>query len=684
MPPKNPAGYAWLCPAVVAFIWFLRALRTGYLSDDFLLVYYVDREHGDVAWGRVLEEFVRPWFGVRDLYRPMVSLSVGVQAALGGLGAVWLHVGNVLFVAIGGAAAAATAGRLVPARPRLAALVAGLGVVLHPAMVEPATWIAARTSALEVMFALLAWAAFVAHLDGARPWPCWLAVAAALASKEGAVTLPASLLALDLLHRGAHPWRQRLRTHLPIAALVAGYLVWRKLLLGHWTTAETHHHLLSRVGSIVQQLPALVRWSELMPYVPAVAVVTALLVVARRRWWWSPLLLAWAAALLLPTSHVGSASAATGRLVCSAAPVAALVLALALGGAWSRPWRRVVEATVIVGVAGLALAGRAQLAGYVRGGEAVRTMQAELGRVTAGVPVTAPWALASLPTELDVPVLQAKLFGFLGLRPFVDRDLPVVGMPGFLQADDAAPHLLGDGAPLFAVLAAGGSVASWSVPNGRFELVPPLLGRPEGALVGAAGRVALPANGRLCGALAVTVAAGQRVRLQLEGDLPLPAVGAFGELQRTAGPDGEVVFDLTPRGALLVRAQAGLPPPVFVVTIAGAPAAVGTRVEFRPGPAELPVGAPRAGAACAFADLATAIPRPDVSVPLRLYVLLPTATAAIDVAPGEPIAWTAEARAQLGFAHGLLGRLPVRWFWQTLPDHDGPPWRSALDWSEVR
>ncbi|MBK8096545.1 MAG: hypothetical protein IPK26_05520 [Planctomycetes bacterium] len=687
MPKKNPAGYAWLCPAVVAFFWFLPALRVGYLSDDFLLVYYVDREHGSVLWGRVLEEFVRPWFGVRDLYRPMVSLSVGVNAALSGLGAVSLHVGNVLFVAVAAAAAAATAGRLVPQRPGLAAVVAGLVVVAHPAMVEPATWIAARTSALEVMFALLAWAAFVAHLDGqARPWRCWLLVVAALASKEGAVMLPASLLALDLLHGCERTLRQRVATHLPIALLVLGYLLWRKLLLGYWTTAETHHGLASRAGSIVQQMPALVGWPAVGWPLTAVAVVIALALplLSGRRRWLPLLLLVWVAAMLLPTSHVASASASTGRLVCSAAPVVALILARAVGVPSAGRWRWLSIGAPFLAIVGLAWAGRTQLHAYVRGGQAVQAMQAELGRVTARSPVTAPMALASMPIELAVPVLQAKLFGLLGLRPFHDRDLAVVGMPGFLQADNAAPQLLGDGAPLFAVLAAGGSVANWSVADGAFDSLPPLLERPVRVDVGDTGRVVTTASGRVFGALAVTAAAGQVVRLRLEGDLPLPGVGPFGELQRTASGGGEVVFDLTHRGALLVRAQAGLPPPVFLVTIDGAPAPTATAVELRPGPGALAVTTTRAGAPCAFAELAASIPRPDATVPLRLYVLLPTSTAFVDVAPGEPIVWTDEAKAQLGFAQGLLGTLVVRWFWQTLPGHDGSPSRSAIDWSEVR
>ena len=45
--------------AALSFVWFWPTLQLGFRSDDFLTVYYVDRDAGGVRWARVLEEFVR-------------------------------------------------------------------------------------------------------------------------------------------------------------------------------------------------------------------------------------------------------------------------------------------------------------------------------------------------------------------------------------------------------------------------------------------------------------------------------------------------------------------------------------------------------------------------------------------------------------------------------------------------
>ena len=52
------------------------------VSEKVTLEFEVSAIRNEASWGRVLEEWVRPWFGVRDLYRPVVSLSFGVNWAL--------------------------------------------------------------------------------------------------------------------------------------------------------------------------------------------------------------------------------------------------------------------------------------------------------------------------------------------------------------------------------------------------------------------------------------------------------------------------------------------------------------------------------------------------------------------------------------------------------------------------
>src|SRR5262245_9197731 len=154
-----------------ALLWFWPTLHHGLRSDDYLTVYYTDRTTGAVHWGRVLEEFVRPWFGGNDLYRPLVSLSFGLEFAL--CPSAWAsHLTNVLMLGITAAATAATAARLAPERPMAAAIVAGLAVVLHPAAVEPTAWICARTTGMQVAAGAVACWLFACHLDRRRRlWP---------------------------------------------------------------------------------------------------------------------------------------------------------------------------------------------------------------------------------------------------------------------------------------------------------------------------------------------------------------------------------------------------------------------------------------------------------------------------------------------------------------------------------
>ncbi len=141
----------------LALLWFWPTFAHGLRSDDFLVTYYTDRMTGAVRWDRVVAEFARPWFDAGELYRPLVSVSFGVELALfPSPGA--RHVVNSLLVAIAAMATAATAGVLARAhgagpKARVAApLLAGLTVLLHPAAVETAAWVAARVTSLEIAF----------------------------------------------------------------------------------------------------------------------------------------------------------------------------------------------------------------------------------------------------------------------------------------------------------------------------------------------------------------------------------------------------------------------------------------------------------------------------------------------------------------------------------------------------
>ena len=81
MPISRRVSWWLLLPALLALGVFWPTLAHGWRSDDFLTVYYLDRESEAVRWGRVFEEWARPWFGGRhDAILGRVRLSL-VRAA---------------------------------------------------------------------------------------------------------------------------------------------------------------------------------------------------------------------------------------------------------------------------------------------------------------------------------------------------------------------------------------------------------------------------------------------------------------------------------------------------------------------------------------------------------------------------------------------------------------------------
>src|SRR5262249_60035112 len=106
---------------------------------------------------------------------------------------------------------------------------AGARVLVHPAVVEPSHWILSRTTALEVMFSALSMAAYGAFLHQRlrTVGPALMALALALASKEGALLLPLSLVAVDVLH-GRGPLRARALVLARFFALLGAFLLFRK------------------------------------------------------------------------------------------------------------------------------------------------------------------------------------------------------------------------------------------------------------------------------------------------------------------------------------------------------------------------------------------------------------------------------------------------------------------------
>ncbi len=673
-----------MLPALLALVWYWPSLWHGFRSDDFLTVYYYDRDAGGVKWGRVVEEWVRPWFGVRDLYRPFVSLSFGANWALSTT-PFGFHLVNVLLLAGTATFVAAAASRLAVARPRLAGLVAGALVVLHPAAVEPTAWIAARTTGLQVFWSAVAYWSFLRWRDGdGGRWLPLLATALACASKEGAVLLPASLVALDLLRGRLPGWR----VHLPFFGLVGGYLLFRWCLLGVFTTAEEGHTVGERLNgalALLRQLampPAGGAAGSLWMLVPCAALGMAALAGARAALWCLP----WAALLMLPgTTHVQlSANELAGRFVFDAVPALALFAAVVVGGQHARALLATASLAALGALVLFASGSLVHLRVYGEQDRVIAKLQQELLAAAKDAGPGKPFGVVGLP---KLPLLQPALWGFLTQRPFARQDLPVVGLENMLTRDPGAPLVFANTTAVHALVANGAGCAVW---NGATNSLVPM-GKAASDVVDF---VRDPADARrfvpprllpptAVGALEI-VSSGPVAswRLQVLGNLE----GPYAKAAFTAAP--------VPATAVWWLDLTGVLPWFVAATVGGGPAGV----ELTGDGQALPAGSVvRAHAVLPTLSLPGEVPavvrREELvrwlvpSQPARaavLYLLLPTGLFAVASASGSALALDPATRSQLDFVCDVLGPCRVHWFWQAEGGSAGPAQRSGFGTCIVR
>jgi len=225
-----PAAYA----AIGAVLLYANSLNNPFVYDDYRLIV----ENPTIQDLRGVLPIL-----VRDITRPLVSLSYAADTAIWGarpfgyhMTNVLLHAVNVLLVYWIGLLAASDWRRrgggvfgLAP-EPRVVALAASVLAAAHPVMTQAVGYVTGRS---EVLYSLF----FLASLLAARQWMraggwWWLASAAlwvlSLASKETAAVLPLVLICYDAwLMDGDHAARRRrvLRFYLPMARSLAHAVV---------------------------------------------------------------------------------------------------------------------------------------------------------------------------------------------------------------------------------------------------------------------------------------------------------------------------------------------------------------------------------------------------------------------------------------------------------------------------
>ncbi len=238
-----------LPPALLPLFWavgvaaFAPALGVGLASDDFVLLEAVTRRGAAALATPGDHEMLR-------FFRPLALGSLGAEWALGG-GRPWvLHLSAVLIHATAAWMLMALGRELERGGSRWP-LAAGMLFLLAPVHAEPVAWISGRADLLAGMFGLAALAAYArGRRCGRMRWliASGLALAAALAAKESAVTLPFAMAAWELT-AGRPLWRDG-GARRPLAvlkwplAILAFYLVARRVALGEWVGGYGSERLL--------------------------------------------------------------------------------------------------------------------------------------------------------------------------------------------------------------------------------------------------------------------------------------------------------------------------------------------------------------------------------------------------------------------------------------------------------
>lgn len=263
------APSSWLAALVLVVVVAgvcLPTLRGDFVGDDFG---YVQLFHdksltsftqlGDISQGI--------WQQPLDELRPLFALSYRLDAMLHGLNAGGFHADNIVLHVLVCLLVYALVRTLQPGNV-WPALAASLLFGLMPVHVEPVAWITGKVDSLPTLFYLLVLLLFVrfrVRRSRAAYAAAVVLFALGLFSKEILITLPAVLVAFDLLlarhvaPADARPLLRRALHHLPFVALTGGFLILRHAVFGV-SAREGHGLSLNRLKAFLLAQPEKVRW----------------------------------------------------------------------------------------------------------------------------------------------------------------------------------------------------------------------------------------------------------------------------------------------------------------------------------------------------------------------------------------------------------------------------------------
>jgi tetratricopeptide (TPR) repeat protein len=217
--------------ALAAFVLYLPALGGGFVWDDHLLIEQNPLLRSTAGLARaLLGDFWAASSGAHSsgLWRPLITLSYGVDGALSHWTPGWFHAMNALAHAL--ASALVTALALGAGLPALAAGLAGLLFAAMPAHLESVAWISGRTDVYCAVFFLLALLLDRRARAAGRSWPGvapLVALALALLGKETALPFVAVVAVAERIGvRGRAPELRASAGWLaPYAAVTALHLI---------------------------------------------------------------------------------------------------------------------------------------------------------------------------------------------------------------------------------------------------------------------------------------------------------------------------------------------------------------------------------------------------------------------------------------------------------------------------
>ena len=231
--------------ATVAVIVYLPSLAGPFHFDDYNVIVHYPTVH---EWSSVFE---RAGAGVRAVLKASYTLNWTVDPSPFGF-----HLVNIALHALNTVLVFRLGQELIRGQGRnysnAAPLIAALLFALHPMQTEAVTYISGRSSSLMATFYLLA---LLAYLRGAHWSVSGLLFVLAVATRETAVTLPATLLLIEFCRRT--DWLTILRRQAPHWLLLAagGTVVllnqrYFDLLAFGFTERSLADNLLTQIGGI--------------------------------------------------------------------------------------------------------------------------------------------------------------------------------------------------------------------------------------------------------------------------------------------------------------------------------------------------------------------------------------------------------------------------------------------------